>query len=73
MKAAIKQPNCVIVTKSNKDMDFLKREYYKLLSNSTIFKKFYWKLFGRKHPKFMTIDSRFEGLRLPRIFDNGSF
>jgi hypothetical protein len=56
-----------------KQAKHLEKNYFQLLSKSAWYQKLYWKWFGRKHPKFMTIDSRFEGLRLPIIFDNGSF
>jgi len=73
LKAAIKQPNCVIVSKNMQQAKNLERNYFQLLSKSAWYQKLYWKWFGRKHPKFMTIDSKFEGFRLPIIFDNGSF
>ena len=73
LKAAIKQPNCVIVVKNMQQVKHLQKNYYQLLSKSTWYQKLYWKWFGRKHPKFMTINSSFEGLGLPIIFDNGTF
>ena len=73
LKAAIKQPNFVIISKNMQQAKNLERNYFYLLSKCVWYQKLYWKWFGRKHPKFMTIDSRFEGLGLPIIFDNGSF
>lgn len=60
LKAAIKQPDCVIVSKNMQQAKHLEKNYFQLLSKSAWYQKLYWKWFGRKHPKFMTIDSRRE-------------
>ncbi len=73
LKSAIKQPNCIIVSKNGQQLKILEKRYFFLLSKSAWYKKLYWKWFGRKHPKFVTTDSKFESFSLPIIFDNGSF
>ena len=55
-----------------KEAKFLEREYYRILSKQNWFKKQYWKLFGRKNPKFLSIDCNLRGFREPIIFDNGA-
>lgn len=72
LKAAIKNPECVIVSKNMQQAKFLEREYYKLLLNAWWGQKLWWKLFGRKHPKFLCLNSEFRGFSLPVIFDNGA-
>jgi len=73
LKAAIRNPECIIVSKNMMQVQYLADEYHRLLSKSIWYKKLYWKWFGRKHPRFMTINSRFEGMNLPVIFDNETF
>lgn len=66
LKAAIKQPKCVIVSKNMEGTERLKKEYFKLLSNKKWYQKIYDKWFGDKTvPLFLSINSRFEGLGLP--------
>jgi hypothetical protein len=72
LKAAIKMPECVIVSKNMQQAKGLENEYRKMLLNESWWRKLYWKYFGKKHPKFLSVSSRFEGMRLPIIFDNGA-
>jgi len=72
LKAAIKQPNCIIVSKSKRDAEYLEWKYFQILSKSAWYKKLWWKWFGRKHPKFLSLYNDFRGLGLPVIFDNGA-
>lgn len=70
LKSAIKNPKCVIVAINESYAKDLEKKYYKLLSNVWWGQKLWWKWFGRQHPKFMSMRNRFEGIRLPIIFDN---
>ena len=70
LKSAIKYPNCVIVAHSMQYAQELEKQYFNMLAESPWHRKLYWKIFGRKHPKFTSINSRFEGTKLPVIFDN---
>lgn len=72
LKAAIKNPECVIVSKNMQQAKHLEHEYRKLLLNVWWGQKLWWKWFGRKHPKFLSLHSEFRGFRLPIIFDNGA-
>lgn len=72
LQSAIERPNCIIVSRTIEQAKNLEQTYKILLSKSAWYKKLYWKWFGRKSPKFVSLSFRFEGYRLPVIFDNGS-
>jgi hypothetical protein len=72
LQSAIERPNCIIVSRTMQQAKHLEQAYKSLLSKSAWYKKLWWKWFGRKSPKFVSLDFRFEGYRLPVIFDNGA-
>ena len=72
LKSAIKNPECIIVCRNMQQAKGLERKYNKMLSDVWLGKKLWWKLFGRKQPKFLSIRSNFRGFGLPVIFDNAS-
>jgi hypothetical protein len=72
LQSAIERPNCIIVSRNMQQVKHLEQAYKSLLSKSAWYKKLWWKWFGRKNPKFVSLDFRFEGYPLPVIFDNGS-
>lgn len=72
LQSAIERPNCIIVSKNMKEANHLEQAYKSLLSKSAWYKKLWWKWFGRKSPKFVSLDFSFEGHRLPVIFDNSA-
>lgn len=72
LHSAIKRPNCIIVARDIGNAKLLEQAYNCLLSKSAWYKKLCWKLFGRKNPKFVSIDFKFESDSMPVIFDNGS-
>lgn len=72
LQSAIKRPNCIIVSKNMNGAKNLELGYKILLSESIWYKKLWWKCFGRKNPKFVSLNFRFEGCNLPIIFDNGA-
>jgi len=72
LQSAIKRPNCIIVSKNMQQAKHLEQAYKSLLSKSAWYKKLWWKCFGRKNPKFVSLDFRFECYCLPVIFDNGA-
>ena len=72
LKAAINNPNCIIIAKNGRGAKELQNRYYSLLNEESWLKRIWWKLFGRKHPSFRTIDYSFNGLKKPIIFDNSS-
>jgi len=72
LQSTIKRPNCIIVAKNMNGAKNLELGYKILLSKSAWYKKLWWKYFGRKKPKFVSLDFRLEGSRLPIIFDNGA-
>jgi len=73
LQAAIKNPNCMIVSKDKKQSRWLEQKYHNLLSEKGYFKRLYWRVFGRKHPKFVDVNNDFRGWGMPVIFDNGAF
>ncbi len=72
LKAAIKNPECAIVSKNMSQAKHLEHQYIKMLFNMWWGQRLWWKWFGRKHPKFLSRHCDFNGLRLPVIFDNGA-
>jgi hypothetical protein len=72
LQSAIERPNCIIVSRNMQQAKHLEQAYKSLLSQSAWYKKLWWKWFVRKSPKFVSLDFRFEGCRLPVIFDNGA-
>jgi len=72
LKAAIKYPNCIILSKDMASAKILEKEYYALLSNENWFKQKYWKIFGRRNPAFSSVYSNLRGCKVPIIFDNDS-
>ena len=70
LQSAIKKPNCIIVSKTEEQAKQLERSYKALLMKSAWYKKLWWKWSGRKNPKFVSINYRFQGNALPVIFDN---
>lgn len=71
LQSAIERPNCIIVSIDMEQAKHLEKAYKSLLSKSAWYKKIWWKWFGRKTQKFVSLDFRFEGYRMPVIFDNG--
>lgn len=72
LKGTVKNPNCVIVCKDKNHLKYMNNMYHYLLSTSPWYLKIYWRVFGRKHPKFLTLDSNFSGHKGAVIFDNAS-
>lgn len=72
LQSAIKSPNCIIVSRNTQQAIHLEKAYKYLLSKSAWYKKLWWKWFGRKNPKFVSLDFKFEGYNVPVIFDNGA-
>lgn len=73
LKAAIENPNCVIISKNYEQSTVLRKEYFKMILNSPWYKKLYWRWINKKHPKFIPISCDFHGIRMPIVFDNGTF
>lgn len=73
LKGAITNPDCIIVAHNIKYANTLQSRYFELLDKEPFYKKWYWKWFGRKHPKFLSINSNFDGYHQPIIYDNGCF
>jgi len=73
LKSAIKQPNCIIVSKDLKSAKQLENNYFQLLSKVSWIKRVFWKIIKRKNPKFLSINSGFDGITSPVIFDNSTF
>ena len=72
LKSAIQNPNCIIVARNSQQAKCLEQAYKRLLLKNAWYKKLWWKLVGRKSPKFVSLDFKFENHRLPVIFDNGA-
>ena len=72
LQAAIENPNCFIVARNAIEASTIKDMYKKLLLKSAWYRKLWWKLRGRKHPKFVSLHYDFRGNSLPVIFDNGA-
>lgn len=73
LKAALNNPECIIVVGTNSELSLLVSEYKKLINNSPWYKKIYWKLTKRSYPTFTTVDNVIPGGKLPLIFDNSCF
>ena len=73
LKAALNNPECIIVVGNSAALRELSSEYEKLINNSPWYKKIYWKLTKRSYPKFTTVDNVIPGAKLPLIFDNSCF
>lgn len=73
LMAAIKNPNCIIVVNSKKYANDLSNRYFRMLEDEPFYKRIIWKIFGRKHPKFMSIHDDLRGFKQPIIFDNSVF
>jgi hypothetical protein len=72
LESAIERPNCIIVSRNAEQAKNLEKTYFKLIFNSPWYKKLIWKFFGRKHPKFVSLDFSIRGYNVPVIFDNSS-
>ena len=73
LKAALNNPECIIVVGTTGELHALNSEYEKLINNSPWYKKIYWNLTKRSYPKFTTVDNVIPGGKLPLIFDNSCF
>ena len=66
LKAATRDPDCVIVCSDTRQMLYLINMYERLLP--------WWKKMGKiQYPKFKTVDEEFRGLDSPVVFDNSTF
>lgn len=74
LRAAIDQPNIIIVAKNEQHANELKKTYYWLCDQEPWYVKLKWRFFGRPEPRFMSVNSRtgFAGYKIPVIFDNGT-
>lgn len=73
LKAAINNPNCIIVTGDIFTAKELKDHYFKLINKQNWLKRLWRKIFNRKHPVFCSVDyNRFDNADKPIIFDNSS-
>jgi hypothetical protein len=72
IKSAIENPECIILTYNKASADDMKDNYFAMLEAAHWTKKLKWWLFGRKHPKFLSISSNLDGYKLPIIFDNSA-
>lgn len=75
LKAAIKSPRCIIISRDEHTSINLRLMYFRLLSEEHWLKKLYWKIFGREEPLFRSLNSSlgsFQGLKRPIIFDNSA-
>lgn len=73
LKAAVNNPNCIIIGYNDEYCEELKLKYFDLLRKENFFKRLKWKIFGRKHPKFLSVNKKnIRGYRLPIIFDNSA-
>ena len=70
LQSAVDNPNCIIISKNMQQAKQLEKAYFLLVEKSPWYKKLIWKFFGRVNPKFVSLDFRFEGSRLPIVFDN---
>lgn len=73
LKAALNNPECIIVVGTTGELHALISGYEKLINNSPWYKKIYWKLTKRSYPTFTTVDNVIPGGKLPLIFDNSCF
>jgi hypothetical protein len=72
VKAAIENPECIILVHDANCAKELESHYYYLLDKAGFFKKLKWKLLGRKHPKFLSKNANLDGYNLPIILDNSA-
>lgn len=74
LRAAIKQPNVMIVCRNQTSVAEMTKSYKKLLQKEPWYKKFWWWCFGRSNPKFVTVNNpdNLRGINFPTVFDNGA-
>jgi hypothetical protein len=70
LQSAIERPACIIVSRTIQQAKSLEDDYKCLLNESSLYKKLWWKIFGRKNPKFVSLSHDFDKNNLPVIFDN---
>lgn len=76
LKAAIKSPRCIIVSKDEYTSEKLNIMYRCLILKEGLLKRLYWEVVGREYPIFISLDSSLEGFRglnRPIIFDNSAY
>lgn len=73
LKAAINNPNVVIVYGCMEIAERFKREYFKMLKGSIWYKRLFWNLFGRDEPVFTSLDcDDIASFKLPVVFDGSA-
>lgn len=72
LKAAINDPDCIIIARNGENKNDLYDHYHWLLGKERWYRRLWWRVFGRKHPEFRTLRYSFNGVREPVIFDNSS-
>lgn len=76
LKAAIRNPECIIVCRSIEHAWFFKKQYVELLDKQPFYLRIWWWFFGRKFPEFVPFNI-FTKIsfrkKMPVIFDNQVF
>ncbi len=72
IKSAIENPECIVLAYNAENAKSIKERYFQMLEQSHWLKKLKWKVFGRKHPEFLSKNTDLNGYNLPIIFDNSA-
>lgn len=75
LKSAIKNPNVTIICRDESNVRILRERYYHMLSGYNWITRKWWSVFGRKHPKFISIHNagrKLRGTGDPIAFDNSA-
>ena len=72
LRAARRDPNCVIVVADHQQRQHLCNTYYSMLPWYRKLRFVQW-LLPIRFPKFLLITQSFKGIRTPLVFDNGVF
>jgi hypothetical protein len=72
VESAVENPNCIIVSRNMQQAKRLEKKYKDLIKKKSWYKKTIWKLFGRKKPKFVSLNYDFSIDDVPVIFDSGA-
>lgn len=55
LKAAIDNPNCIIVCRDANQANYQAKLYNKMILNQPWYKKLWWKIVGREEPVFASV------------------
>ncbi len=76
LRAAVNNPEVIIVVATESHIGALVRRYNKLISEQPWYKRIWWRITNRRSPRFVSIrnaHSSCDGICEPVMFDNACF